>query len=259
MSFSPQEVNALETVVRGLPATDIVLVGAAALRTTGRFTWRTTSDLDLTVALDDDEYPARLSEIAELRQDINVMHRWWKDDVKIDILPAGPELRRAGYFTSDGHKLSLLGFHLAFEHSISLPIDNFSIRVAPPPVISILKMTAYADRPAERERDLQDIAYLLEEYISDDDERRFADRVVSAGILWEHVSAHELGYDIGRIVGEREERIVSDFLLRLRNSDTDATLQRMLRSAPPRWRKDEVVLVETCTAFTVGFHSGRGV
>ena len=39
--------------------------------------------------------------------------------------------------------------------------EQFTLRVAPIPVLAILKIVAYQDRPQERERDLADLAYIL--------------------------------------------------------------------------------------------------
>src|SRR5262249_9407900 len=109
----------------------------------------------------------------------------------------------------------------------------------------------------ERERDLQDIGYLFDEYISDNDERRFTEPILGGAVDWDHVSAHELGRDIGLIVGTHEERVVKDFFSHLRGSDQFGTLERMLRSGPPRWRSNEADFLKVVDAFEQGFRTGR--
>ncbi|HEY6559879.1 MAG TPA: hypothetical protein VI072_21495 [Polyangiaceae bacterium] len=50
---------------------------------------------------------------------------------------------------------------LAFEHAEQRKVvHGYTASVAPPRVVAVLKMTAYCDRPVEREHDLEDIAHL---------------------------------------------------------------------------------------------------
>lgn len=60
MTFSAAETKALQAIQRALGAERVVLIGAAALREFGYGRWRTTFDLDLTVALDQEDFPGPL-------------------------------------------------------------------------------------------------------------------------------------------------------------------------------------------------------
>src|SRR6267142_4639694 len=124
-----------------------------------------------------------------------------------DILPAGPNLRRAGTlrWPRSGNEMSLLGQRLAFEQARDVQVaSDFSIRVAPVPVVCVLKMVAYQDRPQARARDLEDLAHIFDEYVPADDQRRYSDEVPEAGIDFEVVSAFLLGRDIGALVNSEE-------------------------------------------------------
>lgn len=61
--------------------------------------------------------------------------------------------------------MSVVGFCLALERRLPIAIaPDLTIDVAPLAAVALLKMVAYQDRPHDRERDLEDIGHLLEEY-----------------------------------------------------------------------------------------------
>jgi predicted nucleotidyltransferase len=253
VSFSHAELGALRAVRRALGDVDVVIIGAAALRQLANFHWRTTYDLDLTVALDEDAYPSALVGSQELKQDIRLQHRWYAAGVSLDILPAGPSLREQGWIRWGEHRMSLAGLGLAFEHAITVALaPDLVVRVAPPAVIAVLKMIAYCERPAERERDLHDLSHLLDEYLGSDDDRRFDDRVLAAQLPWDHVSAHELGHDIGRIISASDKQAIDTFLDRALTGDVVGTLPRMLRGPTVDYDEREERLRARLDAFAVG-------
>jgi len=97
--------------------------------------------------------------------------------------------------------MSLIGLRLAFENNEKLRLaENLEFRIAKMPVIAILKMIAYQDKPTERNRDLSDLAYILDEFLTDDDPRRFDDEVFQLNLTYEETSAFSLGKEIGQIV-----------------------------------------------------------
>src|ERR1700737_870431 len=94
--------------------------------------------------------------------------------IKGDVLPAGPSLLAAGevVWPSTGARMNLTGLRLALEKSIPFEIEpGLSIPVAPVVVISVLKMISYMDRPPVRERDLHDLAYILDNCVPPTDDR----------------------------------------------------------------------------------------
>ena len=60
-------------------------------------------------------------------------------------------------------------------------------------------MVSYLDRPHDRERDLNDIANLMEGYIADDDERRWSGEV-NGDVDYDSVSAFLLGRDMASVL-----------------------------------------------------------
>jgi predicted nucleotidyltransferase len=162
--------------------------------------WRGTNDLDISISLSMDELPAGLDSLPGWYPHASKEHEWiGPGNVKVDLIPAGPELLAAGevIWSRSGCRMSLLGFRLAFERAVPYEaVAGFSIAVAPLPVIALLKMSAYLDRPYDRERDLQDLGYLLEEYLGVDDQRRYDAKVIDAGVEYDHISAYLLGQDL---------------------------------------------------------------
>lgn len=257
MNFSEAELKALAEVARVLDGVDFVLIGAAALREFGHCHWRSTLDLDFTVALDGDAFPGPL-EGGMLRRDARLEHRWYSGGVSLDILPAGPRLIEQGFIRWGDKTMNLTGMQLALAHAVPRQLaPGLVIRVAPPAVITVLKMVAYCDRPAERERDLGDLAHLLEDYVGDNDDRRFEDSVVAANLDWDHVSAHELGMDVAGIITAAELPSIESFLELACGGDAQGTLARLLRVSSFARDEREQRVMGQLDAFRRGLFSRR--
>jgi predicted nucleotidyltransferase len=178
----------------------LVLIGAAALATAHQLWWRASDDLDLLLAIDSDPRAQPLP--AGWRRERAPQRIVSARGIAFDLVPAGPKLRAAGTFDwGDGVLMNLVGADLAFHHATEVVLHDTPIAVAPPPVVVMLKMVAFLDRPAQRIRDLTDIGHLLAYYIGDDDDRRF-DEGLGLDLELEQVSAYLLGTDVGAIVGD---------------------------------------------------------
>ncbi len=259
MTFTPGQIAALRKLRELWPDTPFVLVGASALGCFLDFRWRATNDLDISVSIELDELPAGLDRLPGWSADPRAEHRWLApEDVKVDILPAGPNLRRAGTlrWPRSGNEMSLLGQRLAFEHARDVQVaSDFSIRVAPVPVVCVLKMVAYQDQPQARTRDLEDLAH-FDEHVPADDQRRYSDEVPEAGIDFEVVSAFLLGRDIGALVNIEERAAVASFIAKVRDeNDPPVTQARMANVAPVSWRRDPEALLTRLDAFERGLGS----
>ena len=136
--------------------------------------------------------------------------------------------------------MSLLGFRHAFS-SVSrlLMAPDLTIDVASVPVITLLKIVAYQERPHDRRKDLGDIAFALEHHAADDDQRRYSDEVLEAGVRYEEVSPYLLGHDLARLVNEAEGRSLMTFVsLAMGQGDGGMTQAVMLQEAPIQsWRE----------------------
>ena len=136
--------------------------------------------------------------------------------------------------------MNLVGFRLAFEHAGYIEVERgLSVSVAPTEVIVLLKMVAYLDRPYARDRDLGDIAHILDDFIPATDGRRYGDDVFDADLTFEEVSPFLLGRRLAGIVNDAEKRLVLRFIERLVNAEDAAGAQaRMLSVAPSRWHRE---------------------
>ncbi len=235
--FNDAQAKTLRELVVAWGADRVVLVGASALQCHLDMTWRATTDVDITVGVEFDEFERQRQAMSGWRVEPRLEHRMispW--NIKVDIVPAGPGLRAAGklVWPNSGHEMQLVGMDLAFEHAVAEPlgIGDAAIRIATLPTIVILKMNSWLDRFADRERDLADIAHVLEEAIGDDDDRRFGDDVIELGIDFELVSAYLVGVDVGQIAKGGHRDMIERFLAKVGDEDDWATARRPGRRAP---------------------------
>jgi predicted nucleotidyltransferase len=170
------QVAALREVDEVWPETNAVIIGATALGFYYDMSWRQTADVDLVLALDLKSFPGALITRPGWKQHPTKEHEFTSPrGDRIDLLPASRELVAAGRLTwASGHVMNLSGMDLAFEYAERRDVgDGYTASVAPPYVVTVLKMASYGDRPAERQRDLSDIAHLLETYVDDVADRRW--------------------------------------------------------------------------------------
>jgi predicted nucleotidyltransferase len=201
-----------------------VLIGAAALGCHMAMTWRRTDDIDLTVVA---EVTTTASELRELgfRRHPKLEHRWFSpSEVALDVLPVTREdiARRTLTWPDSGFVMNLGSFDLLFAHTNKLALDDaHELAVATVPVIVILKMHSWLDRPHDRSRDLQDIGYIMSEYLDDDAERRWND-VRLEGTEFDEQGALALGLDIAQIAERHHRDVIERFLGNVGEAGTHA-------------------------------------
>jgi predicted nucleotidyltransferase len=255
-TFTSHQIQALRVLSDLWGPNDVVLIGASALGCYIDMRWRKTNDLDLLLSVSIDEYTAGLGEIPGWTRHPKQEHEWSSPQgIRVDIIPGGPGLLEAGelVWPESGFRMSLVGFRLVFEHAKPFRVDDtLTIRVAPMPVLAVLKMVSFADRPSERERDLEDLAYLLEGYLEEDEKRRYSPEIIERGLSFEETNAFLLGVDIAALVNSSERKVVTSFFARLQTED-DATAARMLRLGPDLWKMNPQMLIRQAKAFEQGF------
>jgi len=198
--------------------------------------WRRTSDLDLVIAVEREALPAGLDAQDGWTRDPRNEQEWHgPGGVRVDIIPAGGNLLAVGFLEwESGQRMSLAGMRHALSTSLPTPIGgDVAIPVAPLHTLALLKTIAYLDRPLDRERDLEDLAYILEEYVDVDDERRYSE-VVPPELEFEARPAFLLGYDLAPLLDAGERRSVDDFARLALGEADDPTTSRLLRNGPPR-------------------------
>jgi len=133
----------------------------------------------------------------------------------VDALPASRRDMSDGEltFAESGHVMNLAGFDLALRNNVPVSLDaNHHIDVATIPVVVVLKMVAWLDRPSERDRDLKDLSHVFKEYLKADDLRRWEDELIETGLAYDDQSAFALGRDVGVIVEDVHRRLIDRFL-----------------------------------------------
>jgi predicted nucleotidyltransferase len=202
---------------------DLVLIGAMSLLVSMADIGRFTRDVDLTVALDIDEFAGLADRLAAAGWTRNprLEHRWIaRHQTMVDLLPAGPSLRSAGsiQWPTSGFTTSLTGFEHLFNKAVDLPlIPGTKIRVAPLIVAVLLKIIAYTEDPHRRAKDLDDIRLVLGRYEAESD-RLFSDPVFDAELPdFSEANAFLLGLDLRGLATKDDaayiERFLAHFLL----------------------------------------------
>jgi len=255
--FTPEQAAVLRALRAIWPEENFVVVGATAIGCHIDFRWRKTRDLDLTIAGDMKECREALERLPGWVRHERIEHEWIAaGNVRVDVVPASPAALASGRIDwPSGQVMSAIGLRAAFVDNIRLDVgEQILVRVASAAAITILKMTASLDRP-DRERDLEDLAHLMETIVGDDDPERWSDSVINLELDYELVSPFILGRRVAAIADHREKAIVERFLARLEDpSDRSASLARMLRIGPPGWREYSAALARL-GAFRRGFTS----
>ena len=162
--FSHDQVATLVDLVDLWSTDRFVLIGATALACHIDMAWRATDDLDLNLLSTADDYPAGLDSRSGWSRASRSPHRWPSPhNVNIDVLPlslqplSAEQLRRLGV----GPEFNRAGISLAAAEAIEYPVsETVRIRVALLPVLVILKIVAFMDRPLVRQKDLQDLCHI---------------------------------------------------------------------------------------------------
>lgn len=252
MSLTETQVAAVRDLSQAWPNRKVVIIGATALGFYFDMQWRKTADVDLALAIDLDEFPGPLVAQYRWRQHPHKDHEFESPlGAKVDLVPAGTSLVTAGEIRwPRGRRMSLAAMDLAFANAeLHQVAADWSILVAPPPVIAILKMVSYGDRPAERERDLEDITHLLDTYVDEECERRWED---AAQCEFDVAPAYLLGLDLGRTVTLPEHRTVIDNFLEQIGDEDAPSHALMSRRGPKHWKSESHALSRRLQAFRAG-------
>lgn len=251
------------TVLRALrrlwPDRRYALVGATALEVRLGLRWRKTEDLDLALELT----------LEKLAEDMATLSGWsrqseqrWRspEGVLVDLIPVGPDLLAAGelVWPVSKSRMSLVGFEHALDERGEVQLaENFAFPVAPVVVVALLKMASYLDRPMERGKDLEDLAYVLTEFIGPEDPRRYSDDVFEADLAYENVSGFLLGREMSRLTTATDQAVIRRFIARVRNTaDPYGTQARMADTLPPSSENKADELLDLLEAFERGLVSG---
>ncbi len=221
---------------------------------------RTTADVDISIAGTHDT-PGRLAS-NNWSQHGTVSHRWLKEKAVLDVVPADEEQIREGQVEMpDGKHLSLIGFDLAFGSTEAMTLGDVDVLVPTLPVLLLLKMISWMDRPADREKDLGDIALILANGLPDEDDRRWdgAHAVGQQKLDFESQSPFFIGWELGRVAEATHIHHIAVFLSRMEEDDGRnlATFLRRAKDALVGRLTSEDELLEVIDAFKLGLEKGQ--
>ncbi len=163
----------------GATARDIILSGIHKQASTRR-----TADLDIAIAIKDWD---KFDQISKELCNIDGFHKsnkqkqlfWYKRDFKLDIVPFG-EVAKADnniyWPPEEVFAMSVVGFTEVADNTLEITIDNdLSVKVASLPGIFILKLAAFNDRKNETNKDADDLAFIIKNYLEINIERAVAE------------------------------------------------------------------------------------
>lgn len=201
----------------GATARDIILeyVYQAGVR-------RATDDIDFGVAVENweqyEKLKSALISTGKFRADSKMEQRLWevrgRNEIKIDLVPYGGIESPVGTvtFPPTEFEMNTKGFAEAYQNSLKLEINETAqIRIVSLPGLVILKFVAYDDRPFERQTDLQDIWFIMKNYLDAGNEDRLyadTDLLNDENFNFQTVGARLLGRDLAHLLNEQTEKIM---------------------------------------------------
>lgn len=239
-AFTAEQAEAIVSLKHVFPDDKLVVIGAVALGCHLPNAWRRTNDLDLTLAVDIDRF-GLLEGTPHWQRDSRLPYRFKHRDLRVDLLPSSRRylVEAAVTFAHTGQVMNLTGFDLALQHNVEMPLPaHGSVAVATVPVIVVLKMAAFLDRPWERERDLQDLAAVFREYLAPTDDRRWEPPLDE--IDFSEQSAAALGADIASIAAAAHRELVGRFLATI-GPDTPHRARLVKVTAVPQDEREATV------------------
>jgi predicted nucleotidyltransferase len=147
-------------------------------------------------------------------------HRLTKDGIyPIDVVPFGAiaENNTLEWPPNYDFQMNVLGFREAIDDAIEFKLcrdPEIKVRVASPAGLSLMKLIAWTDRPAEkRTKDASDLKFIIESL-----ERLpiMSDRIFDIELLDKYegdllvISSHVLGEDVGKIISEESRLVLAE-------------------------------------------------
>lgn len=196
----------------GATARDIILSGIHKQASARR-----TADLDIAIAIKDWDKFKRISEelckIDGFSKDPEQTQKFkFRNIYEVDIVPFG-EIAKADnniyWPPEEQFAMSVAGYTEVADNTLDITIDNdLSVKVASLPGIFILKLAAFNDRKNTTNKDADDLAFIVENYLSINEERAAAehyDIYEADNFNTFTAGATLLGRDIKSILGSNEE------------------------------------------------------
>jgi predicted nucleotidyltransferase len=189
--------------------------------------YRETTDIDFAVAVENWQHYETLKfeliKTENFRQDKKIDHRLWfgqsEEEMKIDFVPFGELESPPGQiaFPPDGDfVMNMNGFREAFENAWLIKLTKqLTIRIVSPAGLVLLKFMAYQDKPHQRVRDLQDIWFILKNYletVNDDKYYEDTDLMSDEDFDLRTIGARLLGRDLQSLLTIHTKAVILSLL-----------------------------------------------
>jgi predicted nucleotidyltransferase len=218
---------------------------------------RLTADVDVVMIASGASVAESLSG-AGWAPDRSMVHRWRRQGALVDIIQVTDEDLLTGVIDVDGTALSLVGFDLAFSEGNVIRVTPATELLVPPlPVLALLKMIAWMDRPHDRTKDLGDIAHIWENALNDDDRWAESSPWLDTGLELDYgdQGAFFVGWKLGQVAGPGHVHWAKRFLDQVRGDDSPAFAQ-FARASRYTGDDPEGKLRGRLSAFEVGLQRG---
>lgn len=231
MTMDPKAIEALRILSRvlALEGRRFVLIGATVpqiimdFRGSPGLGSRETRDVDVVAEVHGWDDFARIRErlLQEgFRQGRAVHELWFNEEVRMDLIPFGPELVKQDKLAwpYGDSVMTACGFAEALDCARDQEIaPNLSLPVVTIPGLVLTKIVAYSDRPEERARDLIDIVYCFEQYEKNVGQSRRFDHGVGIEVDGKEVTFEEggaflLGVEVAGLAKPNSLLLVRRFL-----------------------------------------------
>lgn len=216
---------------------------------------RLTADVDVAMLTSGTAVAESLS-AAGWTADSSMVHRWRHQGTMVDIIQVSDEDLLAGVVDLDGVALSVVGFDLAFSEANAIRVTPATEVMVPPlPVLVLLKMIAWTDRPYDRAKDLGDIAHIWDNALSEDDRWAEPSPWLDAGLDHDNQGAFFVGWKLGQLAGPGHVHWAKRFLDHVRDEESPAFAQ-FVRASRYAGNNPEAKLRGRLSAFEFGLQLG---
>ncbi len=207
---------------------------------------RATHDLDIAIAISNwDEYKTieeGIVKIEGFEKDKSQIQRFiYKEDFKLDIVPYGDIMKEDYkiFFPPDEQfAMTVLGFKEVNSATVEVELDeSFSIKIASLAGIFILKVFAWIDRNHETNKDADDIAFIINNYLGINEQRageEYYDEIyLDKDFTIESGGAKLLGIDVAIILqeySETKEKIIAIIDTEIEKEDESRLINQMIET-----------------------------
>ncbi|WP_417558329.1 nucleotidyl transferase AbiEii/AbiGii toxin family protein [Mesoflavibacter zeaxanthinifaciens] len=175
---------------------------------------RLTHDLDIAITVSNWEQWKKVEEdiinLENFTKDPDQKQRFnYREKFQLDIVPFGDIMKQDSKIfwpPDESFAMSVLGFDAAEEASLKVNVDQeIEIKVASLSGIFLLKIMAWKDRNHKSNKDADDIGFILENYLTINDERaaiNHYDDIYTEDFTTVKGGATLLGIDVSKILNE---------------------------------------------------------